>query len=54
VLRILKEGIPDSRKRECILRFFKIKPEEAEKNYSIVKELAGPDMLELVKDSRLC
>jgi len=54
VLKILKDGIPDTRKRECILKFFKIKPEDAEKNYSIVKDLAGPEMLELVQTSRLC
>ena len=54
ILKILKDGIPDTRKRECILKFFKIKPEDAEKNYAIVKDLAGLEMLELVETSRLC
>jgi hypothetical protein len=47
-LNILKFNIPDPYKRPCLLKYFKIKPEDAEKNYDIVKELAGSDIIELV------
>lgn len=50
---MIREGIPDSYKRKCIMQFFGLKSEDVKAQYDAAKKLAGEDMLKIAQTSRV-
>lgn len=50
---LIRGGVPDIKKRACILQYFNVKEADAVAHYAHAKKLAGEDMLRICEESRV-